>query len=258
MAHAQRERPRLLIVKVGDAPAAVVGARVRGAARGDYDAWFAQAKATSALRTDAIDPRGGDALPPPSAIAGAIVSGSSSLVTDREPWSERTGRWMRACVEQATPLLGVCYGHQLLADALGGRVGANPRGREIGTVEVALTAAAKDDALFGGLPGRLVVQASHRQSVLGLPPGAVVLAANAHDPHQALRFGQAAWGVQFHPEMDAAIARGFIEARAERCREEGLDPAQLIARTRDSLDGATLLRRFTALVAERARAASPR
>ena len=60
------------------------------------------------------------------------------MVSEREPWSERAAEWLREVAQRGIPLLGICYGHQLLAHALGGRVGANPQGREIGTVEVGL------------------------------------------------------------------------------------------------------------------------
>src|SRR3546814_6485680 len=93
------------------------------------------------------------------------------------------------------------YGHQLLAHALGGEVGDNPNGRKMGTVAVDLLPAAADDPLFTGLPDRFLAQATHQQSVLRAPEGATVLARSDHDDCHAFRWGEAAWGVQFHPEF---------------------------------------------------------
>jgi GMP synthase (glutamine-hydrolysing) len=169
------------------------------------------------------------------------------MVSAREPWSERTGEWLARAVDERTPLLGICYGHQLLAHALGGEVGSNPRGREIGTVEVQLTDEGRLDTLLGILPPRFRVQATHMESVLTLPKGARVLASNAADPHQAFAIGDRAWAVQFHPEADVDAIRGYIEARAEKIREEGLDPDALVAAATDTEHGTTILRRFAEL-----------
>ena len=85
----------------------------------------------------------GEALPDPRSVRAVVVTGSAAMVTSREPWSERTAAWLCETVEVKTPVLGICYGHQLLAHALGGRVEDNPQGRHIGTVDVTLTDAAE-------------------------------------------------------------------------------------------------------------------
>jgi GMP synthase (glutamine-hydrolysing) len=186
-------------------------------------------------------------LPDPGSLAAVVLTGSSAMVSEREAWSERTAEWLRGAVAGGTPVLGICYGHQLLAHALGGRVGRNPRGREIGTVWVEALPAARDDALLGELPVRCPVQVTHVESVLELPPGATLLAASEGDPHQAFAVGPRAWGVQFHPEFDADAIRAYLEARRELIRAEGRDPEALLAGVRESPCGPALLRRFAAL-----------
>ena len=96
-----------------------------------------------------LDPRRGDTLPPPAQISGAVVTGSHAMVSHREPWSEATGAWLAQLVAHGTPLLGICFGHQLLAHALGGEAGNHPGGPEIGTVPHRAGAPKpRDDALL--------------------------------------------------------------------------------------------------------------
>jgi GMP synthase (glutamine-hydrolysing) len=233
----------LLVVKCGSTLPAL---RER---RGDYEDWIVAGMGIEPERARVLAATEVSELPDPEAVAAVVLTGSSAMVSTREAWSERTAAWLREVVEVGTPLLGICYGHQLLAHALGGRVGANPRGREIGTVEIELRPEARRDALFGELPDRVAMQATHLESVLELPPGARLLAASSGDPHQAFAVGSLVWGVQFHPEFDADVIRSYLEARGEMLRREGLDAEALLATVRDADHGRALLRRFAALAA---------
>lgn len=230
---------RLLVVKLGTAPPDIV------ARRGDFEDWIAAGMGLARDRLAVVDVCGGASLPPPRDFAGIVLTGSSARVTDRASWSEAAAAWLAGALEGGTPILGICYGHQLMAHALGGRVGSNPRGREIGTVEVDLgPARAAGDPLLGVLPTRVRFQASHVEAVLELPPGALRLGRSIGDPHQALRFGRVAWGVQFHPEFDADVMRGYLRHRSEIIRAEGLDPEALLAAVAEGAEGTSLLARF--------------
>lgn len=233
---------RLLIVKTGGTLPEV------RAQRGDYEAWIAEGMGFAPGEVDVVAVAQGEDLPAPDAPAGVVVTGSSAMVSDREPWSERTGEWLARAAQRGTPLLGICYGHQLLAHALGGEVGRNPRGREIGTVVVRRLEVAQRDPLLGVWGPAEPAHVTHLESVLALPAGAVRLAESDLDPVQAFSVGERAWGVQFHPEFDAVTVRAYIAARRDRMRAEGLDPDALLARVREAPGGPLLLRRFADLI----------
>jgi GMP synthase (glutamine-hydrolysing) len=232
----------VLIVKTGSTLPAV---RER---RGDYEAWFTSGMGLSDRQVVVCRVAEGDELPDPAGLGALVVTGSSSMVSDRLPWSERTAVWLRGAVERGCPVLGVCYGHQLLAHAFGGTVEYNPLGRQIGTLDVTLTPAAEHDPLLSGFPQVLHVPVSHRQSVTVLPGDARLLATTPRDPHHAFSLGERAWGVQFHPEFDVDIVRSYIDARRPEIAAEGQDPARLHEAAHDTADGTLLLRRFAQFV----------
>jgi GMP synthase (glutamine-hydrolysing) len=235
---------RVLVVKAGRT---LPSLRAR---RGDYDAWIVAGMGLDPASVDVVPVFEGAALPEPGGVAGVVVTGSPAMVSHREPWSVRTAAWLERAVADATPVFGICYGHQLLADALGGRAGANPRGREIGTVEVELLPEAADDPLFAATPRRIRAHTTHLETVLELPAGARVLARSDADPHHAVAFAPRAWGVQFHPEFDADVMRTYLTERRELLRSEGRDPDALLEDTRECRESAALLRRFAELVRE--------
>ena len=231
----------LLIVKLGSTFPAL--ARDRG----DFEDWVRDRLGLPSERVQVASPPAGEDLPPPDSLAGAVLTGSHSMVTDNADWSRRTADWLRQAVAAGTPLLGICYGHQLLAHAMGGRVGPNPSGREFGTVEIRLHPAAAEDPLFAGLPPCLGGQTSHAQSALALPPAARCLAWSDQEPHHAFRLGDSAWGVQFHPEFDAHVARTYIRYCAAPLRAEGRQPQQLLQAVRETPASESLLRRFAGI-----------
>jgi GMP synthase (glutamine-hydrolysing) len=236
------DRP-FVIVKTGSALPAV------RAVCGDFEDWIAHGMGLGDADVCVVRVCDGETLPEPDAISGVAVTGSASFVSQPEPWAERTAAWLPSAVEAGTPVLGICYGHQLLASALGGRVGPNPAGRQIGTVRVDLSAAVRAvDPLLGHLPETVDVQASHVESVLELPPGATLLGSSDADPNHAFSLGDSAWGLQFHPDFDAVVIRGYIEQRAEVLLEEGLDPEHLMREARDTPHGSSVLRRFGEIV----------
>ncbi|MFY3383456.1 glutamine amidotransferase [Paracidovorax sp. MALMAid1276] len=244
----QQHPPRTLwIIKTGSTLPA------QRAPHGDFEDWIAkglaQAPTGTRLAVQTLDARTATAWPAPDQMAGAVVTGSPAMVTDREPWSERAAAWLAGVVAAEVPVLGICYGHQLLAHALGGEVARHPAGLEIGTVAVERLAGAEGDALLGALPETFGAQVVHEQSVRRLPPGAVALAANAHEPHQAFRAGPCAWGVQFHPEFSDTVMREYVAHFAPALQRHGADPAALQQAVQPTPASAGLLARFAHLAA---------
>jgi GMP synthase (glutamine-hydrolysing) len=138
----------------------------------------------------------------------------------------------------------VCYGHQLLAHALGGKVDYHPDGRETGTQAVTLFDSAQDDPLFSQLPKQFPAQLTHKQSVIELPPGAVLLGRSTFEPHQAFRVGKNAWGVQFHPEFNEQIMKAYLEVQYPDLETEGLDANALLSSVQPAPTASQLLRLF--------------
>ncbi len=213
---------------------------------GEQADWFRAALAPTGASITVVRPHLGDALPLPGRFGAAVVSGAWEMVTDRLDWSERTGAWLIDLVAREVPVLGVCYGHQLMAQALGGRVDFHPGGRETGTQVVELLPAADTDAVARVLAPTFTAHLSHLQAVIEPPAGATVLARSAHDPHQILRYGPTALSVQFHPEFSEAVMRSCLRSQAPALAREGLDGAALLAQVRPTPRASDLLRRFAA------------
>ena len=237
----------LLIVKTGET---MPGLRRR---RGDFEDWIIDGFEGVIDDLVVAAPYRGDRLPLPEDIRGVVITGSHAMVTDQAAWSEGTKAWIPEIVTAGIPLLGICFGHQLLAHALGGRVAACAVGVEIGTVEINLRKQAAEDILFQHLPERIHVHASHTESVVRLPRNAVLLASNTHEPHHAFAIGRAAWGLQFHPEFDADIMDTYMDEFADMVRSSGQDPDVLKQKTRETLHSRSLLKRFAEIVRDKMR-----
>jgi GMP synthase (glutamine-hydrolysing) len=135
-------------------------------------------------------------LPPDFAFDGVVVTGSRSSVYWDEPWIDGLVDWVAEAADRGLPILGVCYGHQVLATALGGRVAAMDD-IELGYREIERIGA---DPLLADLDDPFIAFETHSDRVVELPPDATLLAKNDRGV-QAFRRGDC-WGVQFHPEYD--------------------------------------------------------
>jgi GMP synthase (glutamine-hydrolysing) len=172
----------------------------------DYAQLFGQALGVEPVLADA---RLGEF--PEGNWAGVVITGSAFSTYEELDWIARTEEYLRGLAARGVPLYGVCFGHQLLAQAFGGKVERCPQGWELGTCEVELNELGRQDPLFESMPVNLRVQQSHGDVVTVLPEGAEVLAFNAHWGVQAFRMGTQIWGTQFHPEFTAATMAAAVE-----------------------------------------------
>lgn len=145
-----------------------------------------------------------------------VVTGSRASVYWDEPWIDETREWVRGAVERGVPVMGVCWGHQLLADVLGGTV--EPMGEyELGYRTVRHTG----DDLFAGVPEEFTVFTTHSDAVTALPEGAELVATNDYGVH-GFRHGDA-WGVQFHPEYDTETAERVVRGKRDHLPASRID-----------------------------------
>ena len=152
-----------------------------------------------------------------SPFDGVVITGSRSSVYWDEEWIPPLVEWTAEAAERGLPILGVCYGHQVLAEALGGRVGGMDD-FEIGYNEVTHRG---DDELFDGIDREFTVFTTHGDTVVELPPGAELIAENEFGVH-AFRKGSC-WGVQFHPEYDIETAETVSEGKRDRIGDDRVD-----------------------------------
>ncbi len=174
----------------------------------------------------------GAAIPPLGGYDALVVMGGPQDVwqEDRHPWLVAEKAAIREAVaERNMPFLGICLGHQLLADALGGRVAPMTEGRaEIGIGEVELTAEGRADPLLGGMGPRLACLQWHAAEVTQLPARAQLLARSDASAIQAMRYGERAYGLQFHLEATAETVPDWAGIPAyKHALERGLGPGEL-------------------------------
>jgi GMP synthase (glutamine-hydrolysing) len=192
------------------------------------------------------------AIPPPpgsaSAYDGVVISGSQTSVYDDRDWIHDLTSWIRDVHRAGVPVLGVCWGHQFLAQALGGRV------VDMGEYELGYRTVnrVREDPLFADIPNSFRAFETHSDRVLELPGGAVELARNDVGI-QAFRLGLT-YGVQFHPEYDRQTAEWVIgnkDLPAPRLEEvQATITDEAVAEAREA---ARVFDNFRALVADRGR-----
>ncbi|WP_254536367.1 type 1 glutamine amidotransferase [Halomarina litorea] len=144
---------------------------------------------------------------PTDRFDGVVITGSAASAYWDEGWIDETREWVRMAHDHGLPILGVCFGHQLLASALGGRVEEMSE-YEIGYRSVRRTA---DSPLLSGVDEEFTVFTTHGDRVVSLPEGAEVFAENDYGIH-GFRVGHA-FGVQFHPEYDTETAAAVTRSK---------------------------------------------
>ena len=184
---------------------------------GDYaDMFTAMVGATDpAAEVVLYDARRGVLPERPDDCDAWLCTGSSSSVYDAQPWIDGLVGFVRAVHEAGVPFVGICFGHQLIAHALGGRT-ERAAGWGVGALPMEVTASCEwmTPAL-----GSATLLYSHQDQVTQLPPGGQILATAPHCPVAMLAVGDDVIGVQAHPEFGAAYVRALLEDRVDRIGE---------------------------------------
>lgn len=214
----------------------------------DFEEWIIGKLENKKLHIKIVDIQKGDILPQVLLCDGIIITGSHSMVSEEENWSLAVEKWLLEVKQKDIPTLAICYGHQLLAKALGGTSGFHENGIEIGTVDINLSENTKDDKLFNKLPKNFLAHTIHSQTVQTLPKNAIRLAYNSHDKNHAFRIGKNIWGVQFHPEFDKNSMNSYIkEVSSIKNFDKDLEE-KLLKEVRETPEANSLLKRFEKIV----------
>jgi len=180
--------------------------------------------AARGLACDWLCPGKGDALPAPGPqhVAAVVYGGTENLSTDSDrPYLQAEMEWIRRWVGEGRRYLGICLGGQLLAAALGARVGPHPEGLyEVGFYPVRPAPGAD-----GFLDAALHVYQWHHEG-FEVPPGGQLLATGEAFPNQAFAVDGTAYGLQFHPEVCPKVARRWIASATESQGKPGFHPPE--------------------------------
>jgi GMP synthase-like glutamine amidotransferase len=209
-----------------------------GARFGAYPAMFAKLLGPS-FDIAVYDVQAGDLPPSPQAHRAYLVTGSPAGVYDDLPWIAPLKAFLRSAKGEAK-LVGICFGHQVMAEAFGGRVEKSERGWGVGlqTLEV------RGTAPYLGGERTVSIPASHQDQIVVQPPASEVLASSPFSPFGVLRYtDQPALSMQFHPELSPEFAKALIESRRDRLPDPEAASASL-DRPNDSEAVGGWIRRF--------------
>lgn len=185
---------------------------------------------------------------------GLIIGGSGYSVFEDVPNLDAMSEIVRIAHYRGIPVLGVCFGAQLIAAVFGGEVVRDAENEEVGTHPLRRTLHGQVDRLFEGIPSSFDAQCAHHDRIVRVPEGATVLAESDRCPVQAFRVGEGmTYGIQFHPERSVADFRRFITLRKT---DHGGDAGLLedAYRTlRDTPHAEGIVRRFVRMTASEER-----
>ena len=144
-----------------------------------------------------------------------IITGSAHSVYDKFPWIDYLREKLKEVQKARIPVLGICFGHQLIADTFGGRVELNQKGWEIGSCRVKLLESSKYCSLFNSFSDSIDVYQSHQDVVVQIPDDATLLAENEMGI-QSFMYDDIFYGVQFHPEFTKEVMEKYLTIRYEK------------------------------------------
>jgi len=234
---------KVIILKTGDTFPAIADEL------GDFEDWIFLGLGIEKAKIKVVNVPAGDKLPPVEMCKGVVIAGSHAMVTQDLDWSVAIENWIPSVIKVGAPVLGICYGHQLLARAMGGVVDYHAKGVEIGTAGIKLVNEDMADPLFKGLPKMFSAHVCHSQTIVKLPENAVRIAENDFEPNHAFRIGPTAWGVQFHPEYDDTIMTAYAKNMEATVYASGLILSKILEKISPTPISLEILKRFGKLMA---------
>ena len=151
-----------------------------------------------------------------------IIGGSPHCLDENLPWMNTLKDFIRKVAETKVKMLGICFGHQIIAEAFGGKVEKCSVGGELGKISIDLTDLGKGDDMFKNLSTTFTTRAAHRDVVVEPPEGAQILAQNNSNEYQAFSIGPNIKTIQFHPEMTSDYFQTLIQNNKEALKEAGI------------------------------------
>jgi GMP synthase (glutamine-hydrolysing) len=241
--------PRICLYVTGE-PNQVARAR-----HGTFVDWFMRLLAGHAVRVEPFDATTGQLPEDHRAYDAVVITGSPASLTEPATWMEAAVEWIRDAHDTGQPVLGVCFGHQLIAAAFGASVIRNPAGWQLGTAMVEVHGRGQDDPLFDGLSGCFEANFVHQDTAdpdtLSPQNRVHALASSPGARVAAIAAGPNIRGVQFHPEVTAAINqanlamyRDALERDHARSGAARHDPEQILAGMRDAPHGEQVFHNF--------------
>jgi GMP synthase-like glutamine amidotransferase len=198
-------RMKLAILETGRPPGDLAGQF------GDYPAMIARILG-GGFEIETFDVAGGRLPESPAAHDAYVITGSPAGVYDPLPWIDDLCRFIR--MAQASKMIGICFGHQVMAQALGGRVEKADKGWGVGLHRYAVT---RTEPWMGESVAEIAVPVSHQDQVVARPPNTEVFATSQFTPFAALSWtDRPAISVQFHPEFEPDYARALVAHRRDQ------------------------------------------
>lgn len=164
-----------------------------------------------------------DTLPNPENYHGVFIAGSTNSVYDNAPWIPDLKRFTRHCIESGIPLFGSCFGHQIIADVLGGLVEPAYK-RETGIADVCITPEGREDPLFEGVETTFHCATSHGDVVTRLPSSATEIAVHPRHRNYGLAVGSTVRSLQSHAEMSSDVLTKIMRSRKYSLRQGDIVP----------------------------------
>jgi GMP synthase (glutamine-hydrolysing) len=178
---------------------------------GDFEDWIIKISGLPNENFKLLNLPGGDMLRHPEDFAATIITGSHYNINQRLPWIKQLKNWILTARYSNSPVLGIDFGFQIIAESFGGKVIANPEGQILKTSFIHLTTSGINDPLFKNTGNSFESYLSHSRYVSLVPKEIEMLASNTTGKMMAIRSNKI-YGIQFHPEISDKVFKMYIKS----------------------------------------------